>query len=560
MNDAEAPKRMPSRAPAGSGGGTRTARHYCSYFDHNYLPRALLLLESLEAQGAEFHFHALCLSDLCAAMLVELALPQVSIITLSAFERHFPELAGVKAERTPMEYIFTMTPFLPAFCLETTPGLDEITYLDSDLYFYADPELVFAEIGDRSIAIIPHRFSPSHQKHRPFGEFNVGWITFRATPEGRRCLDDYRRNCLAWCYDRVEEGRFADQGYLDRWPQDYEEVAIIGHKGANVANYNVDNYAVSEHDGRLWCDDQPLIFYHFHGIYLEPSGTYFVDYPSDHFAREAVVIRRLYRPYLARLLQATHRLRARFPAMDKVPRLGRTGIEIHAAPLTGWADDRVARVRAAHALENREPRPGGPPNKSAARLPDFAGVLLRAAGTRDRLSVLDWGGGYGDYAAATRSLLPEIDLDWHIVELKPVCDYGAVLFPEVTFHADDTAVPAGGFDVVLAIASLHFVPDWRRLVDRLAASTRQFLVLTDLPAAAGADQFTLTERPLDYLPDAVCPSGLIDDVDLCARLAAAGLGLERDLLPWSGPPLALGPVQVRYRHLLFSRSTAIIKS
>src|SRR5271154_841625 len=134
-------------------------RHYCSYFDHNYLPRALLLIESLKAQGTPFHFHALCLSDLCAAMLAELALTEVSIIELATFERHYPELRRIKDERTAMEYIFTMTPFLPNYCLEMTAGLDEITYLDSDLYFYDSPELVFAEIGDRSIGIIPHRFS-----------------------------------------------------------------------------------------------------------------------------------------------------------------------------------------------------------------------------------------------------------------------------------------------------------------------------------------------------------------------------------------------------------------
>jgi putative methyltransferase (TIGR04325 family) len=531
----------------------RVIRHYCSYFDHNYLPRALLLIDSLRAQGAAFHVHALCLSELCATIMTELALPDVSIIELATFERHYPELHGVKSERTPLEYIFTMTPFLPSYCLETTEGLDEITYLDSDLYFYDDPELVFAEIGDRSIGIIPHRFSANRADHRPFGEFNVGWVTFRMTPEGRRCLTEYRRNCLDWCSERPDNGRFADQGYLNSWPQDYAGVAVIGHKGANVANYNVDNYAVSEHDGRFWCDDQPLIFYHFHAVYLQPEGTYFIDYPGEHFARDAVVIRRLYRPYLARLIQTTHRLRARFPSMDKVPRLQRKGFEIHAAPFAGWSDDRVARARAARALENREPRAGGPPDNSAERLADFAGVLMRAAGTSGRLSVLDWGGGYGDYATAARRLFPDLELDWHIVELKPVCDYGAVLFPDVTFHDDDTAVGARRFDVVLAIASLHFVPDWRGLLDRLAAVTRQFLVLTDLPTAAGAERFTLTERPLDYLPDAVCLSGLVDDVELFARLTTAGLVLERDLRPWSGPPLAFGPLQVTYRHLLFSR-------
>ena len=36
---------------------------------------------------------------------------------------------------------------------------DELAYLDSDLFFFDDPKIVFEEIGGRSIAIVPHRFS-----------------------------------------------------------------------------------------------------------------------------------------------------------------------------------------------------------------------------------------------------------------------------------------------------------------------------------------------------------------------------------------------------------------
>jgi len=530
--------------------------HYCSYFDHNYLPRALLMIESLRDQRAAFHLHVVCLSDLCVRLLRELALPEVSIIELAALERHYPELLTVKAgDRSPIEYIFTITPFMPAYCLETTPGLAEITYLDSDICFYDDPQRVFDHIGPSSIAIIPHRFSADHIEDRQYGEFNVGWITFRATAEGTQCLKDWQRDCLEWCYDRLEGDRFADQRYLDRWPQAYRDLKIVSLKGANVATYNVDNYAVTERDGRFWCDDESLIFYHFHSVVPEPDGTFRARFPAGHFHANAVVMRRLYRPYLARLLEKSYALGVRFAELADAPRLARPGMKVIRPPTGDWSDDLVSQARGLRALEFRdhleEPDTLA---KSAPRLAHVADALQRAAVEAGRLSVLDWGGGYGEYARAARHLLPGLMVDYHIVEIPTVCDYGGMLFSDVIYHDRDDAAISRSYDVVLAIGALQYAVDWRATVERLAKATRQFLIVMDMPVASGADDFTLTERPLSYLPQAVCLASIADAADLCDRVARAGLTLERDLVPWRLPPIQRGAIQLTYRSFLFSRA------
>jgi putative methyltransferase (TIGR04325 family) len=530
--------------------------HYCTYFDHNYLPRALLMIESLRAQRAAFHLHVVCLSDLCVQLLRKLVMPEVSIIELESLERRYPDLLAVKAgDRTPIEYIFTMTPFMPSYCLEATPGLTEITYLDSDLYFYDDPQLVFDHIGSHSIAIIPHRFSPDQAEDRQYGEFNVGWITFRATPEGLRCLSDWQRDCLDWCYDRLEDDRFADQRYLDRWPQAYKDLKIVSLKGANVATYNVDNYAVIAHDGRFWCDEEPLIFYHFHSVVPEPDGTYFARFPAAHFHADGVVMRRLYRPYLARLLEKTHALHVRFAELANAPRLSRPGLKVFRPPLRGWPDDLVSQARALRALELRDHLGEADTlAKGAPRLAQVAEALRGARAGIDRLSVLDWGGGYGEYAWAARGLFPDLAIDYHIVEVATVCDYGGALFTDVTYHDRDETAFAHSYDVVLAIGSLQYAADWRGTVERLAKAARRFLIVMDLPVSSGAEGFTLTERPLGYMPQAVCLASIADAADLCERVAQVGLTLERDLVPWRLPPIRRGAIELTYRSFLFRRA------
>jgi len=237
-----------------------TLRHYCTYLDHNYVPRVLVMAASLGGCGARFRLHVLCLSELCARMLTELAVPELELIRLEAVERRYPELLGVKPTRSTIEYYFTLTPFVPAYCFDRDPALGEITYLDSDLCFFADPQAIFDVIGERSIGIVPQHLSHYWSFAVKFGRFNVGWITYRRTEQGLRCVSDYCRDCLAWCFERLEGDRFSDQKYLDRWPDAYRDLAVIEHKGVNVASYNVDAYAVAERDGRIWCDDEPLIF------------------------------------------------------------------------------------------------------------------------------------------------------------------------------------------------------------------------------------------------------------------------------------------------------------
>jgi hypothetical protein len=291
--------------------------HYCAYLHHNYLPRALILYRSLVARGGPVRLHLLCLSDEARRVVEALDLPGVSTISLDQIEGRYPELRDVKPARWPMDYIFTLTPFLPSWVLAREPGLARVTYLDADLRFYNDPILVFEAIGDRSVAIVPHGFSPDLVEDVRFGRFNVGWITYAADAVGLRCLAEYRRDCLDWCHDRPEPGRFADQGYLDAWPDRYgAALAVLDGPGINVARWNADNHVIEPAGDGFTCDGAPLIFYHFQGIQRRPDGQFRVAYPRLSAGPGSVLRERIYAPYLAELAAETERLAARFPDVD----------------------------------------------------------------------------------------------------------------------------------------------------------------------------------------------------------------------------------------------------
>ena len=114
-------------------------------------------------------------------------------------------------------------------------------------------------------------------------------------------------------------------------------------------------------------------------------------------------------------------------------------------------------------------------------LVSFAYVLARAARGRERVSVLDWGGGLGHYAVLAGAVLPEVELDWHCREVPSVARAGAETNPGVTFHTDDACLERT-YDLVLASSSLHYEQDWSRLLGRLgAAAGGGHLLVTRVP-------------------------------------------------------------------------------
>ncbi|MCI0621952.1 MAG: glycosyl transferase [Acidobacteria bacterium] len=241
-------------------------RYYCTFFDVRYLSRGLALYHSLKEHCPAFRLWVLCLDRKAHQSLHRLAQAEVVPILLEEFESGDGALLAAKRNRSLVEYYFTCTPSLPLFIFNHYPEVTSITYLDADLFFFADPAALDPEISDHSVAIIGHRFLPRIRYREANGVYNVGWLFFRRDSNALACLNWWRERCIEWCYDRIEPGRFGDQKYLDDWPTRFKSVRVLLHKGANLAPWNLANYQIQKRNGQVLVDEQPLIFFHFHGL------------------------------------------------------------------------------------------------------------------------------------------------------------------------------------------------------------------------------------------------------------------------------------------------------
>ncbi len=305
--------------------------HFCTYFDTNYLSRALALIHSLQQNCRDFCLWVLCLDNNTFSTMNELSLPQVRLITLETLEQVDPDLKKSKYNRSRIEYYFTCTPSLCLYIFNSALPPELLTYVDTDLFFFSDPTQIVEEMGESSIAITEHRFPEKLSYLKRYGIYNKGWLCFRRNDNALSCLSWWRENCIDWCYDTVEDNRYADQKYIDQWPLLFEGVKIIGHKGINTAPWNIENYCIKLNEHKIYIDDHPLVSYHFQGIRRVTSTLYDSGVGKYRVRLKGILRESIYAPYIHELIKSQHQLKAL--SLPKTNGIGSSRVSIHTVPI-----------------------------------------------------------------------------------------------------------------------------------------------------------------------------------------------------------------------------------
>jgi hypothetical protein len=278
--------------------------NFCTLFDSNYLSRGLALYESLKNNSSDFHLYIVAFDKECYKYLEKLQESKLTIISLSDFEDE--KLLVVKPGRTAAEYCWTCTPSILLYCIEKF-RLPACTYVDADLIFYDNPQILIDEVRNQSILITEHRYSPDYDVSATHGKYCVQFMYFKNDENGLIALRWWRDRCLEWCFARLEDGKFGDQKYLDDWPQRFPGVQVLQHPGGGLAPWNIQQYSLEIAHGKIFITNKinrsqyPLVFFHFHGL------KFFFDnkvacsgalYEMDESVKEL-----LYFPYIRLLLE-----------------------------------------------------------------------------------------------------------------------------------------------------------------------------------------------------------------------------------------------------------------
>jgi putative methyltransferase (TIGR04325 family) len=157
-------------------------------------------------------------------------------------------------------------------------------------------------------------------------------------------------------------------------------------------------------------------------------------------------------------------------------------------------------------------------------------VLARAARNKDRLSILDWGGGAGHYCLYSKALLPEIAVDYHCYDLPELCRLGRKLVPQARFYDEADVLPRSRFDLVVSSSALHYFRDWRACAASLAARSEEFLYIARLQTVNRAPSFVVRQRPYGQGYDTEFFSWFINRGELIGCVESLGLELVREFV------------------------------
>jgi putative methyltransferase (TIGR04325 family) len=189
----------------------------------------------------------------------------------------------------------------------------------------------------------------------------------------------------------------------------------------------------------------------------------------------------------------------------------------------------------------------------------YAYVLALAAREKEKVSILDWGGGIGHYCLISKAVLPGVEILYHCKDVSVLCAYGRELFPEARFYEDESFLEQF-YDLVLVSASLQYNEKWSHSLRQLASVTKGYMYVTRLPIVLHSSSFVVLQRAYNFGYDTEYLGWFLNRDEFLQCASGTGMKLLREFLIDEKPSSVYrAPEQGEYRGFLFQpfRSGAV---
>jgi len=265
-------------------------KYLCTLSDKNFLAKGIALQLSLIEHSSEpFRMYYLAMDQEAFDTLSELEIKlspnghALVPVSLAELEKNQEELRTARNNRPYNEYCWTLASYFSDYLLNHE-NIDHITYIDSDIYFYADIDIFYKELGEKSVGLVTHRhISRGHRD----GAYNVGVVYFKKDKPGT--------DCLFWWKDAVLNKKYpeyfgcGDQKYLEGFEPliGAQNICIADETYAHGAPWHYRLFGWDDYiekgtivwGGRV----QPFVFNHFSRMTYD-IATDFIKPTTDQYA------------------------------------------------------------------------------------------------------------------------------------------------------------------------------------------------------------------------------------------------------------------------------------
>ena len=244
---------------------------FCMVVSSIRLIQGIACFLSLYKNMDDFKLYVLCVDDKSYEFLKKINLDKLKLVKIPELNRE--DLVELKTERKLNQYCWTLKPSFIKYIFNLDDSIERVTYIDSDLFFFQNPNIIFENQPDASVLLSSGEiFLPMYSKkfndhmQELAGNFNSGFISFKRDINGLECVNWWDKMCIDSCTSKPEDNKFGDQKYLDDMPLLFKNVKAITTPGINIGHWNYPKYNFTIIDGNIVVNNTKLIFYHFSGF------------------------------------------------------------------------------------------------------------------------------------------------------------------------------------------------------------------------------------------------------------------------------------------------------
>lgn len=282
--------------------------NYCTLFDSGYLDRGIALYRSLEKVSNNFMLFIFCFDNIAYDILRKINLPKAVLVKEEALLDS--RLSQIKESRAHAEYCWSCTPRIIEYVLDKFE-VDSCTYIDADMIFYSDPNILVNSIPEEdSVSIVEHRFADNFAKknrEKKYGKYCVEFNTFKNNDFGRQVLIWWKDRCYEACSMEADGENYGDQKYLDSFHDLFEGIYDQKHLGAGIAPWNISSYKlIEEKDNQIIIEYKdgkrcPIVFFHFQGLTILNNKRANISVYNELGKMDKRLIDVIYIPYIKEL-------------------------------------------------------------------------------------------------------------------------------------------------------------------------------------------------------------------------------------------------------------------
>lgn len=240
---------------------------------NNYLAQAKVLFTSVAEHNSSY-INYVALVDTRSELVdyESFARENINIVPLS--EIGIKDFDTITSKFDIVELNTALKPSFFKFLQKKHPEATNIFYFDPDIKIFESLANLERELETHDIVLTPHIVSPIPMDGKTpfenlflnFGLYNLGFLGVKAAAtETIAMLDWWEARTHELGYNRISEGLFVDQLWMNFLPIFFKRTKVLHNLGYNAAPWNLHERGdLKMENGKfLMIDDSPLHFYHF---------------------------------------------------------------------------------------------------------------------------------------------------------------------------------------------------------------------------------------------------------------------------------------------------------